>query len=105
MKERWVDTMVERQRSWNAQGERAPAQARGATWGIRVRGDTSGLISHEYECPVHGRFEALVPRAGVPDDVCCPHPTDNREVDACGKSARWCPPLVGVGKSAGEVAC
>ncbi len=44
---------------------------RGKTWGIRTRGDTGGVVAHEYRCPVHGVFTALVSRASVPDEVAC----------------------------------
>ena len=70
-------------------------------YNVRTRGDTSGTIEHEYECPVHGRFKAHVPRADVPDEEKCR--TWLSVTLFCGQWSRWVPPLVGVGKSSGEV--
>lgn len=44
---------------------------------IKVRGDSTGTVLHDYHCPVHGRFEASVPRANVPDQLPCPLPRDS----------------------------
>ena len=51
------------------------------TWTLKLRGDPTGTIVHEYLCPVHGRFEMKVPRADVPDAETCPFPI----VDAAGR--------------------
>jgi hypothetical protein len=79
-------------------------------YNVRTRGDTSGTIEHEYECPVHGRFKAMVPRVDVPDARQCPTAsghTLSRDGEwsstFCTSVARWVPPLVGVGRSSGEV--
>lgn len=42
------------------------------TWTLKLRGDPTGTIIHDYLCPVHGRFEAEVSRADVPDVMPCP---------------------------------
>lgn len=34
------------------------------TWTIKVRTSPGALMTADYECPVHGRFEALVSRDG-----------------------------------------
>lgn len=90
---------------------------------VRTRGDTTGTIEHEYECPVHGRFRAMVPRVDVPDAVVCGRevgipgfvectdvagcgPADGHRhlVNVlCGSSSRWVPPLVGIGVESGMV--
>lgn len=44
------------------------------TWTIKVRGATSGMVTAEYRCPVHGVFEATVwrgPDGGTPDERPC----------------------------------
>lgn len=48
---------------------------------IRTRGAKGeGSIEHDYECPVHGRFSAMVPRAEVPDFVECSARRDDSPV-------------------------
>lgn len=42
------------------------------TWTIRERPRVGGTVVHEYRCPVHGVFDAEVPRDAVPDVVTCP---------------------------------
>lgn len=79
---------------------------------IRERGDIDGKVKHDYLCPVHGRFEADVPRRDVPDAVPCPHLLcgvdagfDPFEVEVyhCGLSSPWSPSTIATWKSAGEV--
>lgn len=78
---------------------------------VRTRGDTLGAIEHEYECPVHGRFRAMVPRADVPNAIRCHCPTGHKRLIPLDEwhnpnahcVALWVPPLVGIGKSSGEV--
>src|SRR5678815_1409542 len=50
---------------------RSAPQRGSMTWTLKLRGDPTGTITHEYMCPVHGRFTAEVPRADVPDEVFC----------------------------------
>lgn len=81
---------------------------------LRERGDVDGRIAHEYMCPEHGRFTAMVSRRDVPDEGPCPAvivvpagvvypPCDSTET--CGLTSPWSPSTVGVGKSSGEVTC
>jgi hypothetical protein len=37
------------------------------TWTIKVRTSPGALMTADYECPVHGRFEATVERDGAGD--------------------------------------
>lgn len=80
-------------------------QRRGYT--VRSRGATDGMIEHDYECPVHGRFAVKVPRASVPDWVRCSVDcvTDDgyEQIYDCHRISPWCPPIVGIGWAAGEV--
>lgn len=71
------------------------------TFTIKLRGDQSGTVLHEYHCPVHGRFEADVPRASVPDAVPCPELChedgyDDGDGDGhpCRASSPWSPSAV-----------
>lgn len=73
---------------------------------IRTRGDTTGTVEHDYECPVHGRFRRDVPRVSVPDHVACeivlasaPEIGDIH----CGNRSVWCAPMFGVGLEPGAV--
>jgi hypothetical protein len=46
------------------------------TWKLIVRGSPHRTIVAEYECPLHGRFEATVDRTvdgDAPDLAVCPH--------------------------------
>ena len=85
---------------------------------IRSRGDVGGVIRHEYECPVHGRFSREVSRASVPETVQCRSGATGCDFvmavwalprypwqwsEACDRDASWCPPLVSIGIPAGEV--
>jgi len=45
------------------------------TWILKSRGDSTAPIVAEYECPVHGRFEAIVARPS-PDVLECPTELD-----------------------------
>lgn len=104
MTRRWIDTASP------YRGD--PSHGTGSTiverkgYNVRTRGDTGGTIEHEYECPVHGRFKALVPRADVPDEIGCAARAERHHiVRACGARSLWCPPVVGIGFAAGEVTC
>lgn len=84
---------------------------------VRTRGDTGGTVKHEYRCPVHGVFEAMVPRAEVPDAVVCqvrcPHfhadgylvvegyPSTNANI--CGRTSPWAGSSCSIGISSGMV--
>lgn len=81
----------------------------GKTWGMRVRG-AGGTVTHSYRCPVHGVFDAVVPRDVAPDWVLCPtsveapwNPGDPRENEECGLGASWAGSSCGIGWAAGEV--
>lgn len=41
------------------------------TFTYKIRGDASAPIAAEFECPVHGRFEATMPRDRMPDALPC----------------------------------
>lgn len=83
------------------------------TFTIKISGDQSGTVLHDYLCPDHGRFEADVPRASVPDTVPCPHKVPGpsvwrmtraeRRADqekhlrggyVCGKPSPWSPSAI-----------
>jgi hypothetical protein len=94
--------------------ETAPSsvEPRGKTWGIRVRGDTEGTVKHAYRCPIHGTFEAMVPRASVPDEVPCVVPawfaprrpgTVYSGNEVCEAPSPWAGSTCGIGHAAGEV--
>lgn len=66
------------------------------TFIIKVSGDSERLISHDYLCEVHGRFEQLVPQADPPDTVPCPFEIDcdhagENHACVCGATAWWSP--------------
>ena len=70
------------------------------TWTMKLRGDPTGTITHEYLCPVHGRFDVEVKRVEVPDSVTCSawlwpaedvHPSNHHYVPRCGLSSPWSP--------------
>lgn len=97
------------------------------TWTLKLRGDLTGTIAHEYLCPEHGRFTAEVSRADPPDEAACPHlemqamGPDDRVVpdgahrvtvaiggvvhrsNACGLTSLWSPGGATVRVKAGEV--
>lgn len=65
------------------------------TWTLKVRTSPGALITADYECPEHGRFEALVSRddEGNPpaDELCGSHTGI-----FCGRRSPWrvsCPPV------------
>lgn len=99
---------------------------------VRERGDVDGLVTHDYLCPVHGRFERKVPRSWVPDELPCPLDSwsiagrdeeyadlaaaeeacsgfgiDLSEVrfetQSCAATSPWSPGAVACRKSSGEV--
>jgi hypothetical protein len=91
---------------------REPSRGTGSTveqrtgYVVRTRGDTDGFIEHEYECPVHGRFRESVERSSVPDEAKCSSPIMGPLYFGqlyCGQYSPWVPPLVGIGRAAGEV--
>lgn len=131
MSGRWIDEPVIRPHVWVVpSGETEYVAPSGYT--VRVRGDCEGLVTHSYRCPVHGLFDASVPRAEVPDEVFCPLRSwsiagrdeeyasfeaaedaaralrfDLSEVcvetQACADIAPWAGSLCGIGFAAGEV--
>src|SRR5262245_15914218 len=56
---------------------------------VRERGDVDGLVTLEYMCPVHGRFEARVSRRDAPDEVACPNPLDERAIRKVRGRVSW----------------
>jgi hypothetical protein len=73
-------------RLWNAEGTSR-----------RTRGEVGKLVVHDYLCPVHGRFEQLVPSSDAPDDMPC-------TVEGCGETSPWSPGRAPAAwKSSGEV--
>jgi hypothetical protein len=80
------------------------------TWTLKLRGDPTGTIAHEYLCPDHGRFTADVPRADVPDEMfCAVRYTDGKswgpaqKVNICGLASPWSPSGITSRVKAGEV--
>lgn len=80
------------------------------TWTLKLRGDPTGTIIHEYLCPLHGRFEAEVSRADVPDEVRCEAmgPGAVRQGEQwhavpCGASSPWSPSGITSRVKPGEV--
>lgn len=72
------------------------------SWKLRLRGDPTGTITHEYLCPEHGRFTAEVSRADVPDEMPCRsrltaidsvalYGTPSQEGQHCGLTSPWSP--------------
>lgn len=72
------------------------------TWILKLRGDPTGTIIHEYLCPYHGRFELEVERASVPDSVECPEPRDDDPMP-CGLDSPWSPSGITSRVKPGEV--
>lgn len=70
---------------------------------VRTRGDIGGWIEHEYECPVHGRFSRTMKRHVIEDVIQCARGWQTNEATKCTEWATWVPPLVGIGRAAGEV--
>lgn len=78
------------------------------TWTLKLRGDPTGTIIHEYLCPLHGRFEAEVPRSDVPDDMPCPGlevlaGADQFRGYGCGLDSPWSPSGITSRVKPGEV--
>lgn len=72
---------------------------------VRTRGDTEGRVMHQYRCPVHGLFDAMVPRFFVPDVIRCDHPVKRASFDDnfCDRESHWAGSACGIGVSAGYV--
>jgi hypothetical protein len=76
---------------------------------IRERGALDATVVHAYRCPVHGEFEARVPRSKVPDEVPCPEEDMRWDCEAnaalvrCKFKATWAGSSCGIGHSSGEV--
>jgi hypothetical protein len=90
---KFVETIVRTKLDERSRGRADAIEDRGS-WRIVRRGDTSGRVAHDYECPDHGRFTALVSRADVPDTVPC---------ERCEMPASWRGSMCGIGKPSGEV--
>lgn len=79
---------------------------------LRTRGDHNHMVRHDYRCPVHGVFEAMVPSGDVPEAIRC-NSTDwsmmggwVREAmhgKPCDELAYYQAPMVGQGWAAGTV--
>lgn len=98
-------------------------QREGEAFVRRTRGEHGRMIAHDYECPVHGRFEARVPSGAVPDEMPCPVDTGWHLAEGapgegllvvgqqdprarplyCGLTSPWRPQQIAVGWSAGSV--
>lgn len=116
---KWITRPVERELKIFVPDGVSPhsstVEPRGKTWGIRRRGDIEGQVKHAYRCPVHGEFEAMVPRSETPDAVTCParvNPGDcpvpggcenSRCRERCAQPSPWAGSLCGIGHAAGEV--
>ena len=79
---------------------------------VRERGALSSHVTHCYRCPVHGEFDAKVPRDSVPDEMPCSHVEDVGHpvkhvirVFHCGLTSPWAGSHAGQGFAAGEVTC
>lgn len=62
------------------------------TFTIKVRSSPGSLITADFECPVHGRFEARVPRderGDPPATVPCESPTNRLPQYPCGLASYW----------------
>ncbi len=71
---------------------------------LRTRGEHNRMVRHDYRCPVHGLFEAMVPSGDVPDIVPCNVPLALYMSGVqCGMSASWQSPNVAQGWTAGTV--
>lgn len=84
------------------------------TWTLKLRGDPTGTIVHEYLCPFHGRFTSEVPRSDVPDEMLCPVRLSESDAIAlygalsqassrCGLSSPWSPSGITSRVKPGEV--
>lgn len=79
---------------------------------LRTRGEHNRLVRHDYRCPEHGLFEALVPSDAVPDAMPCIS-MDHRFINAidhgpwsyCNLPSPYQPPTVAQGLAAGKVKC
>jgi len=70
----------------------------------RTRGEHNRLVRHDYRCPVHGVFEAMVKSGYVPDNIPCQYVDIHEEpLIKCGVPSPWQYPIVGQGISAGIV--
>ena len=86
---------------------------------LRTRGEHNRLVRHDYRCPVHGVFEAMVPSGEVPAEMSCQKRSEPRMFDlfgatgqeierikelyVCGKPSPWQTPTVAQGWAAGSV--
>lgn len=65
------------------------------TWVVKICGDSTALISSEYECPIHGRFEVTVRRDELPDELPCREEVEHydgrfRSIrEYCGMTSPW----------------
>lgn len=84
------------------------------TWTLKLRGDPTGKIAHEYLCPFHGRFTAEVLRSDVPDEMFCPVRLSESDAlmlygalsqaqSRCGLTSPWSPSGITSRVKAGEV--
>lgn len=78
------------------QSERVEPPTPERPWAVRTRG-AGVFIKHDYECPVHGRFEVGWRSSEFMHHVLC------AVSDPCTEVCPWQPPRVGIGWAAGEV--
>lgn len=114
--------VVVRPTKWFVPGGTAQESEHPGGFRVRVRG-AGGHVTHAYRCPVHGLFDASVPRADVPDEMACPSrlvtvgdfdaviggpALDWRNVKGwpdsvyCGLTSHWAGSFCGQGWAAGE---
>lgn len=104
-------------------GEPVGESPAGRTWTTRLCGDTTGTVKHSYRCPVHGVFDAMVPRSEVPDEVACTAArmmcngscggpmdiecrdgcSDHPSQMECSRPSLWAGSICGIGHASGEV--
>lgn len=76
---------------------------------LRTRGEHNRMVRHDYRCPVHGVFEAMVQSGDVPDEMPCGHriysatPGWEHVWTECDRESPWQYPTVAQGLSAGSV--
>lgn len=79
---------------------------------LRTRGEHNRLVRHDFDCPLHGVFEARVPSGDVPTEMPCSvmlwcvvnGEVTDRQV-SCGEPSPYRVPVVGQGLASGSVKC
>lgn len=98
--------------------ETAPVVTTRTLFVTRSRGEHGRIVTHDYECPHHGQFEARVESANVPDEMPCAAVVHDGHMDPpccprempcewhgvyCGMTSPWRAQRIAVGWSAGSV--